>query len=195
MSLPPIVPGLSLDPFDRSHRVERFRSHWKSVVAFGVVTALFGLLAMILAAYATLVSVLMIGVLMVVAGFAQLAIGFRTRSWGRFLAYEVAGLIYFVAGLFAVFSPLEASIVLTLLLGAGLIATGLSRVFLAAQMHGSSSRGVLFIAGGATAFLGLMIILGWPGNSLFILGTLLGIDLLFQGVVWTIFGLRLKPAA
>ena len=116
------------------------------------------------------------------------------RSWGRFAAFELAGLVYLVAGFFAVFSPLEASVVLTLLLGAGLIATSVSRLYLAAQMHGSPSRNALFLAAGATGLLGLLIVLGWPNNSLFILGTLLGVDLLFQGLAWTALGLRVRPS-
>ena len=46
-----------------------------------------------------------------------------------------------------------------------------------------------------TALVGLLVILGWPTNSYVILGTLLGIDLLFTGVTWVGFGLRLRNHA
>jgi uncharacterized membrane protein HdeD (DUF308 family) len=193
MSLPPIEDPL-MPSLSTAHRLERFRSHWRSMVAFGILSLLLGVLALVLSVSATIASVLMIGILMVVAGTAQLVIGFRTRSWGRFIAYEIAGVIYLLAGLFAVFSPLEASVVLTLLLGAGLIATGVSRVVVASQIHGSM-RGTLIWAGIATALLGLLIVLGWPTNSLFILGTLLGVDLIFQGMAWTVFGFQMRSSA
>ena len=42
---------------------------------------------------------------------------------------------------------------------------------------------------------GLLVIVGWPTNSLVILGTLLGVDLVFTGVMWVGFGLRLRGHA
>lgn len=175
--------------------VERFRSHWKAIVAFGILSAILGILALVLSITATIATVLLIGVFMSAAGLLQLGIGFRTRTWGRFFAFELAGIVYLVAGLFAVFAPLEASVVLTLLLGAGLIATAVSRLVVAFQMNGSPNRSALLLAAFATGLLGVLIVFGWPTNSLFILGTLLGVDLLFQGIAWTVLGFRLRPSA
>lgn len=195
MSLPPLQPGSLGFGMGGPRHSERFQAHWKAIVAFGLLSAVLGVAALVLSVTATIATVLLIGIFMSLAGIVQLAIGFRTRSWGRFIAFEIAGLVYLVAGVFAIFSPLEASIVLTLLLGAGLIATAASRLFLAFQMSGSPRRGALLLAGFATGLLGLLVVIGWPSNSLFILGTLLGVDLLFQGVAWTAFGWRIRPTA
>lgn len=174
---------------------ERFRAHWKAIVAFGLLSAILGLAALMLAVTATVATVLMIGFFMIISGVGQVIIGFRTRSWGRFFALELAGVIYCIAGLFAVFSPIEASVVLTLLLGAGLIATAAVRLYLGFEMRGSPNRTALLVAAAATGLLGVLVVIGWPANSFFILGTLLGVDLLFQGIAWMIFGLRMRPTA
>ena len=42
--------------------VERFRTHWKAVVAFGVLCAILGVLALVLSISATIATVLLIGV-------------------------------------------------------------------------------------------------------------------------------------
>lgn len=141
MSLPPLQPGSLGFGMGGPRHSERFQAHWKAIVAFGLLSAVLGIAALVLSVTATIATVLLIGIFMSLAGIVQLAIGFRTRSWGRFIAFEIAGLVYLVAGVFAIFSPLEASIVLTLLLGAGLIATAASRLFLAFQMSGSPRRG------------------------------------------------------
>ena len=195
MSLPPSQLGSLGFGTGSPRHLERFQAHWKAIVAFGLLSAVLGIAALVLSVTATIATVLMIGIFMSLAGIVQLAIGFRTRSWGRFIAFEIAGLVYLVTGVFAIFSPLEASVVLTLLLGAALIATAASRLFLAFQMSGSPRRGALLLAAFATGLLGLLVVIGWPSNSLFILGTLLGVDLLFQGVAWTAFGWRIRPAA
>ena len=46
-----------------------------------------------------------------------------------------------------------------------------------------------------TALLGLLIVSGWPGNSLSVIGLLLGIELVFTGVTWIFFALRLRSHA
>ena len=178
-------PGLASDP-------KRLHDHWKGVVAFGIVTTLLGVVALGLTVSATIASVLMIGILMIVAGIAELALGFRMRSWQRFLVWELAGMLYVVAGIFAVLQPEVASVIITLMLGAGLVATGLLRIVFGFQVGPSPSRSVLFLSGAVTALLGLVIVLGWPANSALVLGTLLGIDLLFNGIAWTVFGLRAR---
>ena len=43
--------------------------------------------------------------------------------------------------------------------------------------------------------VGLLIMIGWPANSLIIFGAILGIDLVFTGTMWIGFGLRLRTHA
>ena len=38
-----------------------------------------------------------------------------------------------------------------------------------------------------------MILAGWPGDTLIILGTLFGIDMVFYGAGWAAFGLETAP--
>jgi uncharacterized membrane protein HdeD (DUF308 family) len=172
----------------------RLHEHWRGLVGFGIVSALLGMLALVLTVSATIASVLIIGVFMVMAGAAEVTVGFRMRTWRRFIAWEVAGLLYLVAGAFAILVPEVASVVITLMLGAGLVATGVLRIVFGLQVGPSPNRPLLFLSGAVTALLGLVIVLGWPGNSALVLGTLLGIDLLLNGIAWTFFGLRARAA-
>jgi uncharacterized membrane protein HdeD (DUF308 family) len=170
---------------------ERIRHRWGWIVAFGAFSALLGLIALLLTETATITSVLLIGIFMMMAGFAEIAIGLRTRTWGRMLVWEAAGLLYILAGFFAIMLPAAASVVITLLLGAGLLATGILRIYLGSRMTGSNTRGTVILAGAVTTLLGLLIVIGWPGNSVLVLGTFLGIDLLLYGLTWMVFGYRL----
>ncbi|MGH6862787.1 MAG: HdeD family acid-resistance protein, partial [Methylocella sp.] len=78
-----------------------------------------------------------------------------------------------------------------LLLGAGMIATGVVRIYLGAHL-GAPLRGSVLLAGVLTALVGVLIVAGWPKNSFVILGVLLGLDLAFWGAAWIWFGLRLR---
>ena len=170
---------------------ERLRHRWGWIVAYGVLTAVLGLVALVLTETATIASVLMVGTLIMVAGVVEIGIGLRSRGVGRVLAWEIAGALNLLVGLFAVAMPATASVVVTLLLGAGLIATGVVRMVVGFETRGTRSRGGVILAGGVTALLGLFIVTGWPASSTFVLGIFLGLDLLSYGVSWIVLGSRL----
>ena len=102
------------------------------------------------------------------------------------------GLIYAVAGMFALANPLLAAGVLTLLLGASLMATGFLRILLAFQMKSGSAWAWVALSGLITTLLGGMILAQWPASSLFILGLFLSIDLVVTGISWLSLGLALS---
>ena len=174
--------------------LHKMRAQWGWFVVLGALAAVSGMLALILTATATIVSVVVIGMLMIVIGAVEIALGFRARNWGRRFSWELAGALYVMAGTLAVMDPVPASSVITLFIGAGLLATGAVRLVTGVRLHDAPARGPLLLAGGVTTLLGLVIVAGWPGNSLLVLGTLLGIDLVLTGVGQIVFGLRLRAA-
>ena len=184
-------PGFTITP-GRRLPTEELRAKWPWFVVLGIVAMLAGFAALVLTVTATIASVLTIGIFIAVVGFTEIALGFRARGWGQALYWEVSGIIYVAAGIFAWLEPVQASAVLTLLIGAGLLATGIVRAVTGFRLHHSKMRGPLILSGVVTAILGLIIVSGWPGNSLFIIGMLLGIELLFSGASWVFFGLRLR---
>lgn len=171
--------------------MESLRPRWGWIVALGVLTVSLGVAALLLVGSATIASVFTIAVFMILAGGADIAAGLSAKSWGRFFLWVLAGLAYIVAASLALARPLAAAAVFTLLLGAGMIATGAIRIFLGAHFE-SPLRGPFLLAGALTVLVGVLIVAGWPENSFLILGLLLGLDLLFWGVAWIGFGLRLR---
>ena len=140
---------------------------------------------------ATIATVTLNGVLFLIAGGAEIGIGMHAREWGRFFLWVVGGLVYIAAGVLCIVNPVLASVALTLLLGAGLIAAGVVRAYLAFQLPADHPRGLIFVAAAVTILLGLIIVSHWPLDSVYVLGTLLGVDLLFHGVGWVSFGMGL----
>ncbi|WP_026606111.1 HdeD family acid-resistance protein [Methylocapsa acidiphila] len=173
--------------------IERLKHRWGWMVAFGVLVSLFGVAALILDVTATIASVYTIAIFIIIAGTAEIATGIGAKSWGRFFLWILGGLLYIVAGAFALANPLIAAYFLTLMLGAGMIATGAVRIYLGSQL-GKDIRGSVVFAGVLTLIIGVLIVIGWPANTPFILGILLGVDLLFWGLAWVSFGFRLRQA-
>ncbi len=178
-------------PHSLGQAVERLQAKWASITAFGVLLVVLGVAALFFSLVATIATVTLNGVLFLIGGAAEIAIGMHARSWGRFFLWVIGGVLYLAAGVICIVNPVLASIVMTLFLGAGLIAAGLVRIFLAAGLPAGQERLPVFVAAAVTILLGLIIVSHWPLDSVFVLGTLLGVDLLFHGVGWVSFGMGL----
>src|SRR5262249_59298659 len=103
---------------------------------------------------------------------------------------------YSVGGFMRWDNPLFAAVVLTLLLGASLVASGIMRLVLAFGMKRETPWIWVALSAVITLLLGLLILARWPINSVYILGLFLGIDLLMAGASWIALGFGLhRPTA
>lgn len=171
--------------------IETLSSRWRWILALGLATAGLGVTALILVVSATIPTVYTIAIFMILVGGAEIAFGLSAQTWGRFFFWIIAGLAYIVAASFALAQPLVVAGVFTLLLGAGMIVTGVVRVFFGSYVD-PPLRGPVIFAGILTLAVGLLIVAGWPENRFWVLGVLLGLDLLFWGTAWIALGLRLR---
>ncbi len=192
MSLPHDVHLEPLRRYSLEEALAHLRRRWGWFIGFGALAALFGLAALALVGAATIVSVYLIALFIIVTGGAEIALGLESHRWSNRLVLVLLGLLYIVAGAFALANPLTGAAAFTLLLGAALFATGLLRIYFGVKLpHGASA--FVIVAGLVTTLLGLLILFGWPENSQFVLGLFLGLDLLFYGASWIGFGLFLRP--
>jgi uncharacterized membrane protein HdeD (DUF308 family) len=170
------------------------RAKWGWIVALGVVYTIAGFIALGSVAMATVVSVFVVGVMMIVAGVAEVISAFQIKTWGKFLLWVLLGLLYVVAGFVTFQNPLLAAVLLTLILGASLVASGVMRIILAFSMKREAPWIWVALSGAVTLLLGVLILMRWPVSSLYILGLFLGIDLIVAGASWVGIGLGLRRA-
>ena len=175
--------------------IEPLRAKWGWIVALGVVYLIVGVIALGSIILATAASVFLVGIMMVIAGVAEIINAFQIKTWGRFLLWLVLGALYVFAGFVAFSNPLLTAVVLTLLLGAALVVSGIVRIVLAFSMKEGKPWGWALLSGVVTLLLGLIILARWPFSSLYVLGLFLGIDLVIAGASWMAIGLGLKQRA
>ena len=168
----------------------RAKSGW--IVALGVVYLLAGFIALGSVVLATVASVLVVGVMMIIAGVAEVVSAFQIKSWGKFLLWVLLGVLYIIAGFVTFENPLLAAALLTLILGASLVASGIMRIILAFGMKRETPWIWVVLSGVITLLLGLLILAHWPVSSLYILGLFLGIDLIMAGAAWIGLGVGLR---
>src|SRR5437868_15393353 len=110
----------------------RAKSGW--IIALGIVYVIAGLVALGSVVFATVATVFVVGIMMLVAGAAEVINAFQIKSWGKFLLWLLLGILYIVAGFVTWDNPLFAAVLLTLMLGASLVASGIMRIILAFNM-------------------------------------------------------------
>jgi uncharacterized membrane protein HdeD (DUF308 family) len=170
------------------------RAKWGWIVALGVIYLIAGFIALGSVAMATVVSVLVVGVMMIVSGVAEVISAFQIKSWGKFLLWALLGVLYIIAGFVTFQNPLLAAVLLTLILGASLVVSGIMRIILAFSMKRETPWIWVALSGVITLLLGVLILLRWPVSSLYILGLFLGIDLIMAGAGWIGLGFGLRRA-
>lgn len=165
---------------------------WGWFLAIGVILLILGLIAAYHVFTATLISVVTIGILMLIGGIGQLIQAWRIKQAGGFFFWSLSGLLYAGAGLVAVTNPVAGAAMLTFLLGATLIGAGALRLWLWFNNRGQVGWRWLAFSGLVTLATGILVAVGWPGNSVWILGLLLAFDLLFQGWTLLLLGFALR---
>jgi uncharacterized membrane protein HdeD (DUF308 family) len=167
------------------------RAKWGWIVALGIVYLLAGFVALGSVAMATVASVFVVGVMMIIAGVAEMFSAFQFKSWGKFLLWVLLGALYIIAGFVTFENPLLAAALLTLILGVSLVASGIMRIILAFSMKQETPWIWILLSGVITLLLGLLILAHWPFSSLYVLGLFLGIDLIMAGAGWIGLGVGL----
>jgi len=172
-------------PFDLSKK-------WGWFVALGVVLLILGGIALGNLVLATVVSVYYVGLLMLIAGVFEIIHAFSVKTWSSFFFWLLSGLLYAVAAIVTIANPLLVAGMLTLLLAAALLGSGLFRIWMGFKSRPAAGWGWIVATGVITALAGLLIAMRWPVDSLFILGLFLAVDLIFQGWSAIAFGLGVK---
>jgi uncharacterized membrane protein HdeD (DUF308 family) len=183
-------------PADAGTALAPLHAKWGWIVALGVVYVIAGCIALGSVVLATVATVLVVGVMMLIAGVAEVINAFQMQGWGKFLLWLLLGVLYIIAGFVTFENPLMAAAVLTLILGIALVVSGIMRIILGFSVKTGIPWMWIVLSGAITLLLGIVILAHWPVSSLYILGMFLGIDLIFAGVGWIGlgFGLRNRPA-
>jgi uncharacterized membrane protein HdeD (DUF308 family) len=175
----------------------RFRSgyaihgKWGWFLALGILLVVLGIVAFVNVVAATLASIFFIAAAMLVAGVGHVVHAFQVRGWENMLSWGLSGALYLAAGVFAFINPILASAVMTLLMAFALLVAGLFRLFVGFRLL-KRGGGFMIFGGLVSVAAGVMIAMGWPESSLWVLGLFLSIDMMIQGSTLTALALALR---
>ncbi|WP_338134500.1 MULTISPECIES: DUF308 domain-containing protein [Bradyrhizobium] len=102
------------------------------------------------------------------------------------------GVLYLACGIVLLSQPVASALLLTYALGLMLLVSGIVRMLVGIG-HWQQSGWIMLASGLFGVLAGLIILTGFPATGLWVLGLLLGIDLLSHGIGW--LSHALQPAA
>ncbi|WP_336922518.1 HdeD family acid-resistance protein [Aquipuribacter sp. SD81] len=162
----------------------RRRTPWD--VVLGVLVALAGLVVLGNAVLATAFSVLLVGWSALLTGLVLVVAAFVRIRRGGFWSTALGGALLAVLGAFVLANPLVTAVSLTLTAGALFLASGITRI--AVAVGRPEGRAVLVVSGVASTLLGAMVLVNLFTASLSLLGILVGVQAVIEGVTMVLLG-------
>ena len=170
--------GLPSDP----ETLRKFRLWFK---IYGVVLILLGAAAILLPGIATLATTIMVGWLLVASGvFGLISVFYAGASSPGFWWNLLTAILFALAGGVLLWNPIAGVFTLTIVVAAYMLATGLTKVIMAFHYKSVIPRawGWVLLSALVDIALGAIIVAGLPGSAVWVIGLLVGINLLFTGV-------------
>lgn len=153
---------------------------WSILV--GVLLLLAGLLAIAVPWFAGIAASVFFGWLILFAGVAHLIYAWSERGAGAVLWQILIGIVYVIAALYMLVMPVAGVAALTLVLACYIAVEGIFELAAYSLLRRLPGSYWFLIDGILSLLLAGLIFFHWPSSSLWAVGTLVGISLLFSGI-------------
>lgn len=160
---------------------ESVRANWGWMLALGILFIVGGFLAFVTPFLAGVVVAAIVGVIIFLAGIAQIVQAWRMQSWGGFIWQLIIGIVLLVGGLSIYFNPVAGAATLTLFAAVMFVVKGVFQIILGVRLRPHDGWGWIVASGVIALIVGLLIYIQWPMSTGYALGTLAGISLAFTG--------------
>jgi uncharacterized membrane protein HdeD (DUF308 family) len=159
-------------------------------ILLGVLLVIAGVLSIAAPWFAGIAASIFFGWLILFSGVAHLVYAWSERGAGAVLWQLLIGIVYIAAALWMMLRPGAGVAALTLVLAVYIAVEGVIELALFTVVR-RLRRGIWFLIDGIISLvLAGLIFFHWPASSLWAVGTLVGISLLFSGIARLTFPMR-----
>lgn len=176
------------------HELEHMSGHWCWFMLLGALLAVCGTAAIVLPPvleYTSIIVPVVLGVLLMVGGVATIISSFWAGKWSGFLLQLLVGILYLVVGLVFTENPFETALALTLFIAIVFIIVGIFRTAAAMALQ-FPQWGWALLNGVVTFLAGIIIYRSLPEGAFWVIGLLIGLELIFNGWMWIMLSLELR---
>lgn len=166
----------------------------KVSLIMGALLIILGIVAIAQPAVSTIFAETWFALILASAGATKLVYGFQTRNEGGLVWKLLLGVLYIATGVMLFVYPLTGILTLTLLLGGFLLTEGVFELILAFRLRPQQNWTWSLVNGIVTLVLGGMVWFQWPFNAPWLIGTLVGVSVLFTGISRVMLSLNARSA-
>jgi uncharacterized membrane protein HdeD (DUF308 family) len=166
----------------------------KSIV-WAIVVIVFGFLAILLPFATSWGVVVVIAWLIVFSGGFQFIHAFQSKGIGHILWKLLVAILYLIVGIYFLLNPVLGVAAFTLALAIFFVLEGVFDLVAYFQTRAIPGSGWILFDGIVTLILGLLVWRQWPSSSLWVIGTLVGISMIFTGMTRLMLSLAARKLA
>ncbi len=170
---------------------QHLRADWWWLLLYGVLLTVCGTVAIAVPPLATGGVLIVLGIALMVGGAATIILSCWAGKWSGMLVQLLVGVLYIVAAFTIFDAPVKAALFLTMFIAALFIVVGAFRV-LAAMMIRFPHWGWALFNGILTFLLGVIIYRQFPGSAFWVIGLLVGVEMLLNGWTWIMLSLAIR---
>jgi uncharacterized membrane protein HdeD (DUF308 family) len=163
-------------------------------IVLSVLLIVFGGLAILLPVETSLGVVIVISWLLIISGVVQFVHAFRCKGVGSAIWRTLIAVVYFATGLYLQFNLRVGLAALTLCLILFFLAQGVIDILMYLGTPKRKASGWLLLEGAITVILAIMIWKHWPTGSLWVVGALVGINMMMNGVTRLMLTMAIRRA-
>jgi uncharacterized membrane protein HdeD (DUF308 family) len=163
-------------------------------IFLSILLILAGLFAILIPFISGIGITVFVGWAMFLSGVFHFVLAFKTHTTGSVLWEILLGIVYVFAGFYLIFHPLSGLLSLTFLLILYLVFEGILELVHGFQVRPRAGSGWIIFDGIITLILAIMIWRAWPSSTVWAIGTLVGISMLFSGFSRLMLSLAARKA-
>lgn len=168
------------------HELGHLQSHWWWFTLLGALLVVCGTAAIIfplVTVITTLVATTIVGVLLMIAGVATIVGAFWAGRWSGLLLQLLVGILYLASGFVVTENPAVFALAITVFLAVSFMVLGAFRIVSSLVLR-FPQWGWSLLNGAVTFLAGLIIYRQLPTDAFWVIGLLVGLEMLFNGWTW-----------
>ena len=175
----------------RVHEFHHLRLHWWWFLLLGLLLVVCGTTAIIFPALGSLAAVSVLAAILMISGAAMILSAFWAGKWSGVLVQLLVGILYLAASFVVTERPLVTVALLTLFIAVAFMVIGIFRILAALLIH-FPQWGWALLNGTVTFLAGLIIYRHLPLDALWVIGLLVGLEMLFNGWTWIMLAMSIR---
>ena len=166
---------------------------WKLLLTAGIISAVLGAIAIIVPPLASVTITLLVGILLLIGAVAYVAEAISRGTTGHRIWSFIVAIIYVIAGVWLIVNPVSGTITLTWVLAIFFLMLGLFRILAGVAGRGTMpNSGWTIVNGFLAVIIAVMVLADLPSSAAWAIGLLVGIQLLFDGIMMISAGMAAK---